>query len=76
MRKAERIRKILVDFEGLKGIPAIRNPRVNKIIDNMRDASGNLVTANQEVVDVFAQFYETLYIGQPTNRGGTGHGRE
>ena len=69
LRKAERIRKILADFKGLKKIPAIRDPKGNKRIDSMRDANGKLVTAKQEVADVFALFYETLYTGQPKEVG-------
>ena len=52
---------ILSDFKGLKHIPRIKGTCGKNGIDELKDKDGNVVSDAKGVVNIFANFYESLY---------------
>ena len=61
MRKRQAIEEILLKFKGLHTIQSIRNDGKKMRLTSIRGVNGQEQHGRQEIVDVFAQFYEDLY---------------
>ena len=62
--QAGKIRDILSEFRGLRNIAGIRNNGKRKKLTSVVDKAGQLQASERGIVDAFAEFYETLYIGE------------
>ena len=69
-RKRAQIEAILTEFVGLKDIASIKGVGSKKAIEVVKDNSGNLVTDEQGIADVFASFYEQLYAAKGEHQYG------
>ena len=61
IRKRHVIEKILLEFKGLHNISNIGNDGKKMRLTSVRDENGVEQHGRQEIVDVFATFYEELY---------------
>ena len=59
--KQSKINRILEEFKGLKHIGGIRNNGKRPRMVSMKNKEGQLQNDRQEIADVFAEFYESLY---------------
>jgi hypothetical protein len=66
MNKRQRIGEILEEFKGLQKIAFIKDGEKKQRLRSVRDAAGEAKYDRQEIVDVFAQFYEALYAKRTT----------
>jgi hypothetical protein len=69
-KKRAQIAERLNEFEGLKQLGAIRANGKRNLLRSVVDTNGELRNGRQEIVDVFAAFYGTLYARQ--DRRGAG----
>eukprot|EP00973_Karenia_brevis_P048859 6778175-Karenia_brevis.AAC.1 len=60
-KRQAKISRILEEFKGLQLITGIRDGGKRKLITSMTDKTGEMITGNKNIADVFADFYEDLY---------------
>ena len=65
-RKREKINGLLENFTGLRHIADIKNNAKKMLIPSMTDKQGKVHTNRQEIVNVFAPFYEDLFARKGT----------
>ena len=65
--KHEKISKVLTEFRGLKEIAAIKGMTKQQRIKSLLNTDGAEVTEKQALTDVFAKFYEELYVSRVEN---------
>ena len=70
LSKLEKISKILIEFRGLKEIAGIKSAKGAAKIKLMIASDGREVTDKQGIADVFADFYEQLYLSSSADRPG------
>jgi hypothetical protein len=56
----------LEDFKGLQKITFVNNNAQKPRLTSVRDGDDDVKYDRQEIVDVFAEFYETLYARRAT----------
>jgi exonuclease III len=61
LQKRQRIDRILSEFKGLQKIASIKNNDKKHRLTSVKDDVGDIKYDRQEIVDVFASFYESLY---------------
>ena len=74
LQKRHRTAKILQDCKGIQKIALVNNNDRKMRLTSVRDAEGEIRHDRQEIVDVFATFYEALYARRPEDthtRAGT-----
>ena len=62
----QKVDKILIEFKGLRFIADIRNSGKKKQLSTIKDENGNVHTSEEQILNVFATFYEQLYKKQNT----------
>ena len=66
LQKRGLIARILEDYKGLQKITFVNNNAQKPRLTSVRDGDGDVKYDRQEIVDVFAEFYETLYARRAT----------
>jgi hypothetical protein len=61
LQSRQQIAEILEDFRGLRKIANINNHGRKAMLTSVRDETGDIRYDRQDIVDVLAKFYETLY---------------
>ena len=61
LHKRHKIATILEEFKGLKKIAFVKNNEKKQRLTSVQNEKGEIQYDRQEIVDVFASFYETLY---------------
>ena len=69
-QKAEKTRKnskILEKIKGTKNINSIKSAKKRILIPKVKNREGEAVKTRQGIANVFAKFYEELYVGEEEN---------
>ena len=60
-RREQTISKVLTDFKGVSSLAAVCQPKEKQHIAAVRDEQGHEHVEQEDIAEVFASFYETLY---------------
>jgi len=72
LKKRGQVDKILTEFKGLRFIAGVRNNGRRQQLSSILDDTGKLHTSEQDILNVFATFYEHLYMSKCVG-GGSEH---
>ena len=61
LRRSEKVQKILGDFTDLKRLESTRTRKTTQLIGSMKAADGTIKEDRDDIANVFADFYKTLY---------------
>ena len=67
LRRQEKIQKILEKVKGTKNINSIKSAKKRILIPKVKNKEGEAVKTRQGIANVFAKFYEELYVGEDEN---------
>ena len=67
LRRQEKIQKILEKVKGTKNINSIKSEKKRILIPKVKNKDGEAVKTRQGIANVFAKFYEELYVGEDEN---------
>ena len=70
LKRQEKIQKILEKVKGTKNISSIKSVKKRILIPRVKNKEGEVVKSRQGIADVFAKFYEDLYVGEGDYAGG------
>ena len=63
-KRQGKIRKILENFKGTRNILNIKSMKKRVLIPKVKNKKGETINTKQEIANVFAEFYESLYEGE------------
>ena len=63
----KKFKKSLEKVKGTKNIKSIKSAKKRILIPKLKNKEGEAVKTRQGIADVFAKFYEELYVGEDEN---------
>ena len=64
LKRQKRIETILEKVKGTKNINSIKSAKKRVLIPKVKNKEGEAVKTRQGIANVFAKFYEELYVGE------------